>query len=110
MPNEESPVIFFPDNAERRNQLQEKLKEYENRAKHYRSQIHVDSVYKIEVLNCLLKDGQVKTWDLARDMAKKYPDFDVEVFNKACAVIEDYCKTGGKNTHGGTGLPTPKPS
>ena len=65
----------------------------------------MDAIYKVTVLKRLLQDGQVNTYELSLEMAKVHgSSFDVDVFDNACSVIEDYCKTGGANAHGGTGL------
>ena len=51
----------------------------------------------------------MNTWDLSREMAETYGSgFSVNDFQNACGVIEDYCKTGGQNLHGGTGLRAPE--
>jgi len=107
--NEESPVIVL--SKKRTPQLKAKLEEYKGRLdphKHPDLQLltHSEAMYKITVLERLLIDGSVQTHVLSSEMAEKLGNnFDVELFDKACAVIEDYCKTGGKNLIGGSGLP-----
>lgn len=107
--DEVSPVIILSE--ERLPQLKVKLEEYKGRLdphKHPDLQLlmHSDSMYKITVLERLISDGSVRTYDLSLEMAEKLGgNFDVELFDKACAVVEDYCKTGGKNLKGGSGLP-----
>lgn len=49
----------------------------------------------------------MNTWELSIEMDDTYgTDFSVRDFNNACGVVDDYCKTGGKNVSGGTGLPS----
>lgn len=62
----------------------------------------MDTLCKMTVLQRLLREGRVSTWELSREMAEAYGSgFDVEAFNNACGVIKDYCET----SHDGTGLP-----
>jgi len=98
----------------RRKQLEDKLAEYRQRA------MHKDVVFlapeqkqgilcKIEVLAELLRKGKVQTREFGRQLAKKYGSgFDFRACNTAFGVIDDYCKTGGANVVGGTGLRTPE--
>lgn len=106
----ESPVIVLPNDEMRKRQLEDKLKEYKGRKDpHRHPALQMDTICKIEVLERLLRDGKVVTWDLSREMAKTYGDsLDVDALDNACFVIEDYCKTGGKSIDGGTGLRTPE--
>jgi hypothetical protein len=60
--------------------------------------------YKIAVLEKLLTYGEVDIHELFRELNEKFSGLDVDAFNNACAVIQDYVKTGGKESHGGTGL------
>ena len=103
---EKSPVIVLPENETHKTQLRRKLEEYKGRVKPFRApELQMDTIYKMTVLERLLRDGQVNTWELSREIAKTYgSDFDGHAFNNACGVIEDYCETGGQNTNGGTGL------
>lgn len=104
----ESPVIVLPDDETRKQQLRDKLAEYKGRMHPYRApELQMGTICKIAVLERLLADGKVVTWDLSREMAETY-GFNVNDFKNACGVIEDYCKTGGKNLHGGTGLRAPE--
>ncbi|MFH1780784.1 MAG: hypothetical protein ABH841_02170, partial [Candidatus Nealsonbacteria bacterium] len=65
----------------------------------------MNTAYKIVILERLLRDGQVKISELVREMSEIYANFNIDNFQDACAVIDDYCKTGGKNLFDGTGLP-----
>jgi hypothetical protein len=63
-----------------------------------------DTVYKIAVLDELLKNGEVNTQELSRELKEKYGFINIDDFDNACGVIEDYNETGGKNNSGGTGF------
>lgn len=114
---EESPVIILPD--ERKEQLQAKLDEYHSRmAKDGDPYTHPEQLlfmgsgaaYKSVVLERVLRDGSLRIWDLSLELSERLgPAFNPEKFTKACAVIKDYCETGGINVQGGTGLPQINP-
>ena len=105
----ESPVIELPDDETHKQQLRDKLEEYRGRLRPYRApELQMSTICKIAVVERLLKDGRVVTWDLSRELATTYGSgFDGNDFRSACGVIEDYCKTGGQNLRGGTGLRAP---
>lgn len=115
-PSYQGPVLTLFE--ERKGQLEAKLSEYRGRlderpTMHPELQLirHSDAMYKITVLERLLKDGRISTWELSREMAKKLgSEFDARLFNRACAVISDYNQTGGANLSSGTGLPPAKNS
>ncbi len=100
-----SPTIVLPKRHVQ--QLHSKLVEYEGRLSQFRApELQMDTICKMTVLGRLLRDGQVNTWELSREMATTYGSgFDPWAFTNACGVIEDYCKTGGQNVSGGS-LPT----
>ena len=102
---EKIPIIVLP--GERVQQLRKKLAEYKVRVDSFRApELQMDTICKKTVLERLLRDGQVNTWELSREMLKTYGSgFDPWAFNNACGVVEDYCKTGGQNVFGGR-LPT----
>lgn len=113
----ESPVIVLPD--ERREQLQAKINEYRKRMAdddeftHPEGQLLMGSgtAYNFCVLERLLSDGTVKTFDLSAELMEKLGDrFDPAKFGNACGVIKDYCETGGAKVTGGTGLPQINPA
>ena len=109
MGTEKSPVIVLPTDKTREQQLRGKLAEYKGRMDLYRApELQMDTICKIAVLERLLRDSQVNTWELSQEMAETYASFDVKTFNNTCGVIKDYCETGGQNTHGGTGLQAPE--
>ncbi|MDO8740996.1 MAG: hypothetical protein Q7J54_05495 [Candidatus Woesearchaeota archaeon] len=107
------PKIVLPQNPEIRKALETKLKEYEGRLKKIEEEnpcaspeaLHcTKDAYKIEIVERLLKKGEVDTWELLGELEKTYGTFDRDDFNKAASVIDDYCKTGGKNVVDGTGF------
>lgn len=104
----EAPIISLPNDETRRKQLQKKLEEYRRRMQPYRApELQMENICKIAVLEKLLQNGQVNAWDFSREMAREYgPGFNTNDFSLACTVIDDYCKTGGANLRGGTGLPS----
>lgn len=104
---QESPVIILPEDPNRRRQLEAKLEEYKGRLDSDRHPgLQMRGICKKMILERLLRDGQVKTWDFSLELEKTYgPYFDLCDFDMACAVIKDYCETGGANARGGTGLP-----
>lgn len=106
MSQNESPVILLPSNQARLARLKDKLTEYRRRLDAFKPpEQQIGTWMKIEVLEKLLTEGAVKTWDFSRELAEKYrSSFSPYDFANACAVIEDYSKTGGANTSGGTGL------
>lgn len=107
----ESPVwIVLPTDETRKQQLRDKLVEYKKRMVPYRApEMQMNTICRTTVLEQLLCDSRVNTWELSQKMAETYGSgFDVNAFNEACGVIEDYCKTGGRNLRGGTGLRVPE--
>ena len=107
---QKSPTIALPTDEARKQQLQDKLEEYRGRMDPYRApEMQMGTICKIAVLEQLLRDGEVNTFELSLEMSKKYGSgFDHNAFNNACGVVEDYCKTGGQNVSRGTGLRTPE--
>ena len=105
-PKQKSPQITLTDES-LRPILERKLEEYRlrNSAGRYKDpNADMDAVLKAEVLERVLK-SPVDAWALSREMAQKYGNaYSPEVFANACAVIDEYCKTGGKGIEGGTGL------
>ena len=99
-------IVEIPMDRNRRKQLINKLAEYKKRYQPYCApDLQMDVICKIAVLEAILLDNRVNTWDLSRKMQRKYGSaFTLTVFNNACAVIDDYCQTGGKRVTGG-GLP-----
>ena len=105
--SKESPVIVLPKDKTRQSQLRAKTKEYKERlqSSRFTPAEKMGIRYRIIILERLLKNREVSTWEISQEMAK-IPDLDFNdiYFDRACAIIEDYCKTGGANLIGGTGL------
>lgn len=103
----ESPIIVLSKNKDLRDQLKAKLEEYKGRllSSKFSSTEKMEMRHRIVILERLLKNGKVCTWEICREM-QTVPDLDFNeiYFNKACAIINDYCTTGGANCSGGTGL------
>ena len=104
-PESKDLAIVLPD--ERKAQLTVKLEEYRERLDSDREPIYrMDSIHKIYVLERLLADGNVSPSELEQHVVVDLgQDFDRESFERALWVMKEYCKDGGKNLPGGTGLP-----
>jgi hypothetical protein len=64
-----------------------------------------DSEHKIVVLSHLLKNGFVNFENLEQELKNDQQfKFDNRLYKRACHVISDYCKTGGRNVANGTGF------
>ena len=102
--------IELPRDETRVAQLREKLAEYKKRRELYEAhgnQMAVVNVrMKIAILELLLEYGWVET-DTIREQfqGELGADFDPRHFANASETIQDYCRTGGANVFGGTGLP-----
>jgi hypothetical protein len=107
----EGPKIQFPEDLQTVRALQKKLQEYKERLGEemkndpYKTpEMFTDTTYKIAVLEKLLLQGEVDTHALSREIHEKFGNLNTSDFDNACSVIEDYAKTSGKHTTGGTGL------
>lgn len=103
-----SPVIELPKDSMRVEQLRMKLEEYRRRVFQGRwsAEELFDLYLRIVLLEKLFAEGRVNTWGFAEELCGRFGGYPPrQVFNQACAVIDDYCKTGGVNNRGGTGLP-----
>jgi hypothetical protein len=98
-------VIELPDDLDpgRRASLEAKLEEYRERLKqrmeanrYQPPEFFASTRYKITVLETLLTDGRVDTHDLYQKIKGEDGSVDLEAFNNACGVIDDYATTGGK--------------
>lgn len=109
---EKSSKIEFPQDIKLVKSLQGKLAEYEERLQKQVKEnpqkppeLFADTKYKIAILQELLLKGEVDGEKLFKKITSESNEaFDFGAFDNAYAVIEDYAKTGGKNTNGGTGL------
>lgn len=116
-PEKKSPKIELPSDIETIRKLQKKLREYKTRLEEEKGQkikTHTapeqdfvalaDTHYKIAVLEKLLLEGSVNTYELSRELNEADGMFDASAFDNACGVIEDYVETGGERNVGGTGF------
>lgn len=110
-------IITLPEDEERVAQLRAKHQEYLQRLDQFdhpelRARRQWDAFCKEYGLRILLTKGQLDTHALSLDLAQKFPKaFDVDGFNNAMGVIDDYVTTGGENILRGRGLsPVPSPS
>ena len=110
---DKEPKITLPSDEIIKGKLEKKLEEYKKRVEEIKFQNpctypaliqSTTSAYKAEIVERLLKEGHVDTWQLSKELNEKHNYFDVRNFENAAAVISDYCKTGGKNVRGGTGF------
>lgn len=97
--------ILLPTTPERVDQLQKKLEEYKSRVNDSARELNsqVDARHKAFVLERLLKEKKIVVSTLMEKI-KRESWFNNEDLENALAVISDYCKTGGRNIAGGTGL------
>lgn len=111
----ESSAIELPDDIETIKKMRDKLKIYRERLEANKTQMmwqapevifnaSAGTNYKIALVEKLLLEGNVKTHELSQELTEKDGQFDDESFENACNVINDYIKTGGKNTRGGSGF------
>lgn len=100
------PEIVMPE--ERRAFLEIKLREYETRLKTFKElhrykapedPVFAGTHYKMALVKALLRDGKVNTWTLQRQMEQEFGSIITARYQNACAVVADYCNTGGKNVH-----------
>lgn len=106
LPQPSVEKLTLPDDPVRQAQLRKKLDEYLFRLK-VPLYDYTQTTYKIAVLQRLLDDGAIEPIALAAELsADPAKHFDSAAFYSAFTVVESYCRTGGANAIGGTGLPT----
>ena len=66
--------------------------------------IIADAKYKIAIIKELLAKKKVTFKKLVSQFQEQDKEFVASELYNAFGVIDDYCKTGGKNVSGGTGL------
>ncbi len=102
--------IILPEKPEVLNRLQKKVSEYQNRLMKKNSSDNPAALYstltgyKAVIAKRLIQRGQVDTYVLSKELQEEYGFIDFRAFNDAAGVIEDYCRTGGKNVRKGTGF------
>lgn len=112
-------TIEVPEVAEIRERLAEKLREYRGRIDRYRERNRVDdlgiiikpdsvlldSIYKAALVDALLQSGTADSAKIHADLLKRFKGFMAEdLFQNAVNVIDDYMRTGGGRTAGGSGF------
>ena len=111
---QKGPIIELPVDPQTVEKLRRKLAEYKDRLEQFKKDnIHkhpelvlletTDTRYKIAVLEKVI-EGNGDAWTIGREIDKQDGNLDLLVFQNACGVIEDYCKTGGNKTIRSTGL------
>ncbi len=117
---EESPKIVLPEDELGRRTLKDKLQEYRGRLEEIKKQnpnMHPELIrrisvvggglgYRIDILESLLRDGELDAHQFSLELNRRDGFLDVGGYNTAAAIVDDYCRTGGKNVKGGTGLRT----
>jgi len=102
MDTNESPEIELPTDQIFVKRLRAKLEEYRQRADPFKApEMQIGTLYKIAILEELLKTGKVVTHELSKKLAEKHGSLDPEKFENSCGVIQDYCRTGGQHVRKG---------
>ncbi len=105
--------IVLPNNPQIKSRLQKKIAEYQKRVlrmKRSNQYKNPDMVYttaagyKALIAQRLTQCGAVDTEELSKELREEYGFLDFNAFNNAAGVIDDYCKTGGKNVVKGSGF------
>ena len=106
----EADILKLPQDEDLVRKLQGKLLEYAGRIEEHKYQhpelnnnIVLNSTYKAIILTKLLREGQVNSWDLSKQMHKKMSPLDVNLFDRCYGVIGSYI-VDPNNVIGGTGL------
>lgn len=116
-------TIKLPEDKELVGKLKRKRSEYAGRLEQINSYIPIKNekqsrmfyndskdYYKLAILSEVLDFGKIEMSNLSLEIFNEEKElfgkeiFNLESFNNACEIINDYCVTGGKNVFGGTGL------
>ncbi|NOY69116.1 MAG: hypothetical protein GXP53_06440 [Deltaproteobacteria bacterium] len=98
--------LILPNDAEFKASLEKKLKEYKKRVKMLKKSKKFSNPdmaystiagYKALIAQRLAWRGEVDTQRFGEELKEEYGFIDFIAFNTAAAVIDDYCRTGGKN-------------
>ena len=105
-----SPVITKPEDSELVEKLERKLQEYKNRLAdpHYALLAPTDPhvvhlAIRIRILDEVLKEGEVNTWRLSRELINT-AGYNSWNFEYAAKIIYLYTTGGTRSITGGTGL------
>lgn len=119
---EESPIIKLPEDKGRIKKLELKLSEYFGRVARLRDRLteehynwHPGQIqlfykssldyHKLIILGNLFDRREIDPYELSQRMYEEMGDsFNLNNFNMACGVIDDYCLTGGANVQGSSGF------
>jgi len=94
MPAKRGFVIVLPEGETYKQQLEDKLSEYQDILPYRAPELKMEITCRVTVLIELLLNGEVHTYKLADKMAQNYRGyFNLNVFKHACEVIEDYLET-----------------
>ena len=100
--SQQREVLRLPED---RYPLVRKLAEYKTRIEPFRApELQLDTLYKIAVLEPLVRDGEVNRTATREALSEAYGTVDERLFHNAWGVIMDYIETGGRKLFGGTGL------
>lgn len=98
--------IILPDDSKFKGNLEKKIAEYKKRVKKLKKSNQFSNPdmaytsiagYKALIAQRLAWRGEVDTILFARELKEEYGIIDFIAYNAAAAVIDDYCRTGGKN-------------
>ena len=116
----QGPKLILPDDEKRVSKLKRKLSEYATRVEDYKKNLerenptwHPEQIellykqfseyFKLAVLSELLLKEKLDTYAFSLELQKD-KGFNIQNYDGAGGVINDYCETGGANCQGGTGL------
>lgn len=117
--NQADKTIVLPGLVEVRERLREKLSEYHARIERYKESnavddlgviikpdsVLLDSIYKAAIVERLLAEGGVDTGRLRQELNDRFKGYlSEDVYQNAVNVIDDYMRTGGLRTEGGSGF------
>ncbi len=98
------PILVLPKDEKKISLLKTKKRDYEQRVEHYQYsapespqyQHYLSSVCKLTLVKKLIEKGEVDTQKILGNLEDKLGE-NVEIFEKAIAIIEDYCVTGDEH-------------
>jgi len=120
----EKIYLELPKDEKRVGTLKKKMREYAQRLQDFKERIETEhsnwhpeyimsfvkqsqNYMNLIVLSELFLTPKVETTNFSLELGEEGPIYDKKSLDRyllACAIIDDYCKTGGKNCRRGTGL------